>query len=362
MKHLLFIIGDELIMNQNYKDYIRRTYEEKFEEVGELRIQSKTDKELPFLLEKLVKQYEFITLFADEQCYSTVAKILATLDEDNLVLKDETLVPDKAIFAKNSFVSDFKHCKVNVLKASSQEKLPSLLGEFSPDFRYFCLFGIDDESALILLEPLRKSYEVSIKTSKLLEDLTLVKVSSLQYGKIESFLESVKKLFGSKVFLGKNPIHLMINKLLERKMKISFAESCTGGSCAAELTKISGVSEIFEGSIVSYSSRLKHEWLGISKSILEGNGVYGERCIYFMLKGIFKTAKPDFALAISGVAGEQDDEGVEAGSVRIGAMFRDGAYVQELLHIRGDREFIQKQAVLGAFYLMFKLKPEIFEF
>ncbi|MCH5335987.1 MAG: CinA family protein [Campylobacter sp.] len=362
MKHLLFIIGDELIMSQNYKEYIYRAYEQKFEELGEVRIQSKTDKELPFLLEKLIEQYEFITLFADEQCYSTIAKILATLNEDNLILKDETLVPDKAIFAKNSFVSDFKNCKINVLKVNTEEKLPPLLGELTPNFKYFCLFGIDDESALILLETLRKSYEVNIKASKLLADLTLMKISSLQHGKIEGFLQSVQNLFGSKVFLGKNPIHFIVNKLLEKRLKISFAESCTGGNCAAELTKISGVSEIFEGSIVSYSNRLKHEWLGISESVLEGKGVYSERCIYFMLKGIFKTAKPDFALAISGIAGEQDEQGIKAGSVYIGAMFKDGAYIQETLYIKGDREFIQKQAVLGAFYLMFKLKPEIFEF
>ena len=128
MKHLLFIVGDELIMSQNYKDYIYRAYEEKFQELSEIRIQSKTDKELPFLLEKLMKKYEFITLFADEQCYAIIAKILATLDEDNLILKDETLVPDKAIFAKNSFVSDFKYCKINLLKVNTEEKLPPLLG------------------------------------------------------------------------------------------------------------------------------------------------------------------------------------------------------------------------------------------
>ncbi len=362
MKHLLFIVGDKLVMNENYKNYICRAYEAKFKELSELRIQSKTDKELPFLLEKLMKKYEFITIFADEECYAILAKILATLDEDNLVFKEQTLVPDKAIFAKNSFLSDFKECKINLLKVSTEEKLPPLLGEIKPDFRYFCLFGVDDESALILLETLRKSYEISIKATKLLEGLTLMKVSSLQSVKLEGFLQSVCKLFGSKVFLGKNPIEFIVRKLLEKKLKISFAESCSGGNCAAELTKISGVSEIFEGSIVSYSNRLKHEWLGISESILEANGVYSERCVYFMLKGIFKTAKPDFALAISGVAGVEDIANIKAGSVFIGAMFKDGTYLQENLVFKGDREFIQKQAVLAAFYLMFKLKPEIFEF
>ncbi|HED6149395.1 TPA: CinA family protein, partial [Campylobacter coli] len=87
MKHLLFLIGDELIMNENFKDYIYRSYENKFKEIHETRFQNKTDKELPFLLEKLLDKYDFITLFTTPNHYATIAKILATLSEDNLVLK-----------------------------------------------------------------------------------------------------------------------------------------------------------------------------------------------------------------------------------------------------------------------------------
>jgi len=360
MKHLLFIIGDELSINQNYKAYIYRAYEKKFKEIQEIRIQEKTDKELPFLLEKLSLKYEFITIFASTEYYATIAKILATLNEDNLILKGQTLVPDKAEFSKNSFVCELKSCKINVLKTDIEEKLPPLLGEFSLNFDYFCLFGIDEQSALLLLQTLVKSYEIKIKSSKILDDLTLIKASSLQYGKLESFLKSVQKLFGQKFFQGKDPLCYIINKLLQKELKISFAESCTGGLCAAELTKIDGVSAIFEGSIVSYSDRIKHEWLGISESVLENQGAYSERCIYFMLKGIFKTANPDFALALSGVAAEQDDKAVKSGSIHLGVMFKDGTYMQEFLQLKGDREFVRKQAVIAAFCLIPKLKPEFF--
>ena len=46
---------------------------------------------------------------------------------------------------------------------------------------------------------------------------------------------------------------------------------------------------------------------------------YSEKCVYFMLKGAFKTSACDFAIAISGVAGEEDDKGVKAGTIFIGA-------------------------------------------
>lgn len=80
-----------------------------------------------------------------------------------------------------------------------------------------------------------------------------------------------------------------------------------------------------------------------------------------MLKGIFKTANPDFALAISGVVGEKDEGKINSGTIYIGAMFRDGTFIQETLYLDGDREFMQEQAVLATFCLLLKLKPEIFE-
>lgn len=359
MKHLLFILGDELILHPTYKDYIFRTYEEKFKEINEIRIQAKSDKELPFLLEKLMQDYDFITIFASTQNYGIVAKILATLSDDNLILKEQNLVPDKALYTHNSFACEFETSKVNLLKINTQETMPKLLGEIDLDYEYFCLFGIDEESALLLLETLTKSYKINLKSSKILDNLTLLKVSDSHNGTLDGFLQSVSNLFAQKFFLGKDPLRFIVSKLMQRGLKISFAESCTGGLCASELSKISGVSAIFEGSIVSYSNRLKHEWLGISESILENGGEYSERCVYFMLKGIFKTAKPDFALALSGVA-EGEDKDIKAGNIYIGAMFKDGTYIQELLHLKGDRIFIQKQAVLAAFCLMMKLKPEIF--
>ena len=359
MKHLLFIIGDELVMNENFKTYIYRSYENKFKEIHELRFQSKTDKDLPFLLEKLVSKYDFITLFAGQNYYATLAKILATLSEDTLILKEGTLVPDKAFYQKDSFVCELNQTQINVIKASPTEKLPALLGDIKLNFAHFCLFGIDEESALILLETLTKSYEVTIKSIKLLENLTLIKAYSFGYGKVESFLQSVQTLFGQKVFLGKNPLEFIISKLLEKNLKISFAESCTGGLCASELTKISGVSAIFEGSIVSYSNRLKHEWLGISEGVLENDGEYSERCVYFMLKGIFKTAKPDFALALSGLA-DTSTKKLPEGTIYMGAMYKDGTYIQEVVRFQGDRQLVRKQAVLAAFCLLLKLKPEFF--
>ncbi|MDO4674921.1 CinA family protein, partial [Campylobacter sp.] len=242
MKHLLFIIGDELILHPSFKDCIFRSYEEKFLEIQELRFQGKSDKELPFLLEKLTQKYSFITIFSSPQNYPLIAKVLATLSEDKLVLKDHTLVPDRSLNAQNSFLCELKGCKINLLKATPEEKIPPLLGEANLDYAYFCLFGIDEESAILLLQTLTKSYEVSIKSTPLLPHLTLIKASSLKHGTLEGFLQSIKALFEGKFFLAKDPLRLIFSKLKSQGLKISFAESCTGGLCASELTRLEGAS------------------------------------------------------------------------------------------------------------------------
>ena len=79
-----------------------------------------------------------------------------------------------------------------------------------------------------------------------------------------------------------------------------------------------------------------------------------------MLQGSFKSSGCDFALSISGVAGDSDDKGVKAGTIFIGAMYRDGAFLQETLRLRGERNFVRHQAVLASFMLITKLKPELF--
>ncbi|AJC85085.1 CinA family protein [Campylobacter peloridis] len=360
MKHLIIIIGNELIVNENYMRYIHEEYKKRFLELHELKFINKPDKDLPFLLEKLSLEYTYITIFSINEYYATIAKIIATLNDDVLVLENETLVPSKSIYTKNSFVSEFEQCHINLLNVSINLKLPQILNKPEINYTYFCLLDIDEMSANILLDTLTKSFEIQTSSSALLENLICIRASATQYGKLEGFLKGVFKLFEGKVFLDNNPIKFITKKLLDKNLKISFAESCTGGLCASKLTEISGVSSIFEGSLITYSNRLKNSWLGVSNDTLESVSEYSDRCIYFMLKGVFKTTNCDFALAISGVAGEDDDKNTKAGTIYIGAMYKDGTFLQECIHIQGARNYIREQACLAAYSLMLRLKPEIF--
>lgn len=359
MRHLLLIIGARIRLNANYLSYITREYESCFGELNERICIDKTTKELPFLLESWINDYDHITIFADLELYGISAKTLATLGEDSLVFKDDFLVPSKALqWVEDSFLVQISRCKVNLLKTNIAQKIPQILAKPKLNFTHFCLRDIDEESATLLLDTLAKSYKVDILSTSLLPNLVLIKAHAPHKSTLDSFLQGVENLFKQKFILGKNPLKFIVSKLLQRELKISFAESCTAGLFAAELAEFNGISAIFEGSLVTYSNRLKHEWLGISELVLQNE--YSEKCVYFMLKGVFKISSCDFALAVSGVAGDDDDKGVRAGTLYIGAMYRDGSFLQETLIIDGERNFVRKQAVLGAFALLLKLKPEVF--
>lgn len=86
-------------------------------------------------------------------------------------------------------------------------------------------------------------------------------------------------------------------------VKISCAESCTGGLVGAALTEIPGSSEIFNGSAVTYSNEAKKKILGVSEETLKNFGAVSEQCAKEMAEGSLKIYDSDFAVSITGIAG-----------------------------------------------------------
>lgn len=147
----------------------------------------------------------------------------------------------------------------------------------------------------------------------------------------------------------------IIDKLREQKQTVSFAESCTGGRLAAALTAVSGSSDVFKGSVVSYSNDIKHKWLGVKRETLENFGAVSEHCVREMLIGIVKMAYADYAIAVSGIAGPTGGtEFKPVGTVYIGIVMPDGQ--SEIHHclFEGNREAVQKQSTDFAINLIAK--------
>ena len=96
-------------------------------------------------------------------------------------------------------------------------------------------------------------------------------------------------------------------KLIEIALKHSFtigtAESCTGGLVAAALTSIPGASQVYKGSVISYSNEVKCALLDVDDGTLSQDGAVSEGVVLQMAEGARKALKVDFAVSISGVAG-----------------------------------------------------------
>ena len=140
-----------------------------------------------------------------------------------------------------------------------------------------------------------------------------------------------------------NEIGELVRLLADRKLKIATAESCTGGLLAKKITDISGASEVFEMGLVSYSNRIKNEFLEVPNDVLDTVGAVSEETARQMAIGVTKLAKSDVGVGITGFAGPTGDK---VGLVYISVYFNstDKAFVKELM-LDGDRDEIREFAV-----------------
>lgn len=91
--------------------------------------------------------------------------------------------------------------------------------------------------------------------------------------------------------------------LLEKKLTISCAESCTGGLVMHRLTNIAGSSTYFLGGTVAYSNQIKHSVLGIQENTLNVFGAVSEQVAAAMARGARAVFGTDIAIGVTGIAG-----------------------------------------------------------
>ncbi len=98
-------------------------------------------------------------------------------------------------------------------------------------------------------------------------------------------------------------IKYLINSLKRKKMKISCAESCTGGLLASTITSISGASKIFNLGLVTYSNQTKINILKINKSIIKKYGAVSHQCCISMVNNLANISNANINVSITGIAG-----------------------------------------------------------
>jgi len=134
--------------------------------------------------------------------------------------------------------------------------------------------------------------------------------------------------------------------LLERKLMLACAESCTGGWVAEVVTATAGSSQWFERGFVTYSNAAKQEMLGVKADTLRRDGAVSEAVVREMAAGALRRSHAQATLAISGVAGPSGGSpGKPVGTVCFAWVLQGGEPTAETLHFSGDREAVRKQSV-----------------
>ena len=152
-----------------------------------------------------------------------------------------------------------------------------------------------------------------------------------------------------------DPIEVVLGRLLtEKKLTISTAESCTGGKIAATLSSVSGASNYFKGSVVSYATQTKISVLGIANEAVTKYGVVSAEVATEMAKAAQKIMASDYAIATTGNAGPtKGDEAAELGTVFIAIATPKGVFVEEF-NFGQPREKVIDRAVSKALELIYK--------
>ncbi len=95
----------------------------------------------------------------------------------------------------------------------------------------------------------------------------------------------------------------VVNKLIDRGFRISFAESCTGGLCCGTLVNVSNASKVLDMSFVTYANEAKVELINVNPETIENYGVVSEQVAGEMCKDVAEKAHSEVGVGITGVAG-----------------------------------------------------------
>ena len=141
----------------------------------------------------------------------------------------------------------------------------------------------------------------------------------------------------------------LVKIIAKKKLKIAFAESCTGGMLASKITSISGASKVFSLGLVTYSNQAKINVLKVNKSIIQKYGAVSPKCCEAMVKNLAKISKAQINVSITGIAGPNGGTKTKpVGLVYIGIKKGNKIIIKENRFKSKNRHSIQKITVKTA--------------
>ena len=145
----------------------------------------------------------------------------------------------------------------------------------------------------------------------------------------------------------------IVKLLRKKKLKLSFAESCTGGLLSSSVTAINGSSKIFTLGLVTYSNQSKINILKVPKKIIKKYGAVSYETCSLMVRNLNKISKTDISVSITGIAGPKGGSKKKpVGLVYIGLKKRNKTIIKRFLFKNKNRNSIQITTVNKALNLI----------
>ena len=138
----------------------------------------------------------------------------------------------------------------------------------------------------------------------------------------------------------------VVKLLTKKRLKISFAESCTGGLLSSTITSISGSSKVFALGLVTYSNQAKINILKVPKKIIMKHGAVSYETCLSMVKNLYKISRTNISISITGVAGPNGGTKQKpVGLVFIGVKKGNKTLIKKFLFKNRTRNSIQRSTV-----------------
>ena len=148
----------------------------------------------------------------------------------------------------------------------------------------------------------------------------------------------------------------IVTILKRKKLKIAFAESCTGGLLASTIASINGASKIFNLGLVTYSNKAKIKFLKVNINIIKKYGAVSHECCLAMVNNLSKISKANISVSITGIAGPKGGTKQKpVGLVYIGVKKGNKTQINKCFFKKKKRSSIQKAAVKKTLNLILRI-------
>ena len=166
----------------------------------------------------------------------------------------------------------------------------------------------------------------------------------------DPIIDELSQRFGENVYSTEHSSleETVVDKLLQKGLKVATAESCTAGLLSKMITNVSGASAVFEMGVVAYANYIKTEALGVSADLIRERGAVCPEVAMQMANGIRNMCGADIGVGITGVAGPKASENKPVGLVYIALVDAEKAIVLRVMRSGGGRENIRSFAAASA--------------